>query len=661
MEELLHDGATLVRNPKITIDPARASHEETSTRAARSDASKIELGPVLGEGGMGIVRLAKQVTLGREVAVKTVRAEVLSEANTTRLLREAWITGALEHPNVVPVHDIALDDTGQPRIVMKKIDGKPWSDLFWDERTVKRRFKAKDLLGWNLRILIQVCDAIRFAHSRGIVHRDIKPENVMIGEFGEVYIVDWGLAVSMIDDGTGRLPLAKHATDMAGTPCYMAPEMLGGHVSNVTERTDVYLLGATLYELVTGRPPHDAATLDKVIASIVRTPPPIPDDVPMELARILRRALDADPHGRFENVEQIRISLLGFVEHLGSIQLAEEAMERLRELEIEHRQRSGDPDELRLRLYNLYGECRFGFLQALRVWRENEVAIDGLRRAAMLMIDLELSQGDVKAAAVYLQEIKDPSPSLVLRVEEAKRAHELEQQELASLRGQIDVGVGRRTRVFVGMLMGLFWTLWPLITELRVRAFGASLTHRQLALGALGMGAFAGALAIWGRESLTRTLTNRRLMAAVTLVIVAQFSLYVGAGIGGIDVMTTHVLAIFLWGVVSGMVATNIEPRLVFTTVGFFVAFFIACARAEWVYYCMSLSNLVLTLNLALVWGRVQEDVIDPLKQRREQRKRELERFLERRRVPRELLSPELADSQPEVLPPEDAPAPSAS
>ena len=639
MEELLHDGATLVRNPKKTIDPARSSHEQASTDAARSESARIEILSTLGEGGMGIVHLGRQVTLGREVAVKTVRAEVLSEANTSRLLREAWITGALEHPNVVPVHDIALDETGQPRIVMKKIDGKPWSDLFWDERTVKQRFKVKSLLNWNVRILMQVCDAIRFAHSRGILHRDIKPENVMIGEFGEVYVVDWGLAVSMVDDGTNRLPLAKDATDMAGTPCYMAPEMLGGHIANISERTDVYLLGATLFELATGAPPHDGASLEKVIASIVRTPPLIPATVPKELARIITRALDADPDGRFENAEQLRLALMSYIEHTGSIELAEEAMERLRELELERRTPGLDPDELRLRLYNLYGECRFGFLQALRVWRDNEVAAEGLRTAAMFMIDLELSQGDVKAAAVHLLEIKDPSPSLVLRVEEAKRAYELEQQELAALRGQIDVGVGRRTRLFAGMLMGLFWTLWPLITQFRVTRFGVELTHRQLALGALGMGVFASIIGIWGRESLTRTLTNRRLMAAVTVVIVAQFSLYVGAGIAGIDVATTHVLAIFLWGVVSGMVATNIEARLVFTTVGFFIAFFIAAARAEWVYYCMSLSNLVLTLNLGLVWGRVQEDVLDPLRQRREQRKRELERFLERRRVARVLVS----------------------
>src|SRR5690606_8689637 len=99
--------------------------------------------------------------------------------------------------------------------------------------------------------------AVRFAHARGVLHRDLKPGNVMIGNFGEVYLLDWGIAVALRDDGTGRFPLASEATELAGTPSYMAPEMLGREAGPpLSERTDVYLAGAVLYELITGRPPH---------------------------------------------------------------------------------------------------------------------------------------------------------------------------------------------------------------------------------------------------------------------------------------------------------------------------------------------------------------------------------------------------------------------
>src|SRR5678815_4585974 len=108
----------------------------------------------------------------------------------------------------------------------------------------------------------RVLNAVRFAHSRGILHRDLKPANVMIGEFGEVYLVDWGIAVSLRDDGSGRLPLAANATEPAGTPVYMAPEMLGRDgLPPLSERTDIYLAGAVLFEIVAGRPPHEGCLL----------------------------------------------------------------------------------------------------------------------------------------------------------------------------------------------------------------------------------------------------------------------------------------------------------------------------------------------------------------------------------------------------------------
>ncbi|HVK87488.1 MAG TPA: serine/threonine-protein kinase, partial [Kofleriaceae bacterium] len=206
---------------------------------------------------MGLVRSAIQTSLGRTVAVKTLKPAMRDAGAQLDLLREAWITGAVEHPNVVPVHALELAPDAGPSIVMKRIDGVAWSRLIADAGEVTRRFGATDLLAWNLGILEHVLNAVRFAHRLGILHRDLKPANVMIGDFGEVYLLDWGIAVSLRDDGTGRFPLAANARDLAGTPAYMAPEMLGRDDGPpLSERTDVYLAGSILYEIVTGAPPH---------------------------------------------------------------------------------------------------------------------------------------------------------------------------------------------------------------------------------------------------------------------------------------------------------------------------------------------------------------------------------------------------------------------
>ena len=268
--------AILDRDPHSTITPDPGDLDDAGRRAIAllgqlgARRAGIELRATLGEGGMGIVHAGVQHSLGREVAVKTLRPEVRSEATTLQLLREAWATGALEHPNVVPIYDISLDVEGYPQIVLKKIAGSSWAELMHDAETVRKRFRANHLLDWNLRILMQVCNAIQFAHSRGVLHRDLKPDNVMIGGFGEVYVLDWGIAVSLRDDDDGRLPLARHATEIAGTPCYMAPEMFDQTRAPLSPRTDVYQLGAILFEVVAARPPHDGASLEEIMRQAAR-------------------------------------------------------------------------------------------------------------------------------------------------------------------------------------------------------------------------------------------------------------------------------------------------------------------------------------------------------------------------------------------------------
>jgi serine/threonine protein kinase len=268
----MNEEVTLVRAPLSTIEPPRpdtdAARKEGSLLDAAPRSSRVRLESLLGEGGMGVVYLAEQESLGRKVAVKKVRAESRSPTSVTRLLQEAWVIGQLEHPNIIPVYDISASDSGEPLIVLKRIDGVEWGQLMDDAATVQKRFRAPDLLEWNLDVMARVCDAVHFAHARGFIHRDLKPENVLIGELGEVYVADWGIAVTTRDD-QHIVPHARDAKEIAGTPAYMAPEMLGGDVSRIGEKTDVYLLGGILHEILSGHPPHRGKDLREMITSIL--------------------------------------------------------------------------------------------------------------------------------------------------------------------------------------------------------------------------------------------------------------------------------------------------------------------------------------------------------------------------------------------------------
>ncbi|HUH02573.1 MAG TPA: serine/threonine-protein kinase [Kofleriaceae bacterium] len=569
-------------------------------RMPPGDSAQLRTGATIGQGGMGVIRLAEQVALGRTVAVKTLRPDRRGREATLDLLREAWVTGSLEHPNVVPVYYIGLDEDGSPLIVLKRIEGVEWSELIADPEAVADRFGATDLLEWNLGILMQVLNAVRFAHSRGIVHRDIKPSNVMIGQFGEVYLLDWGIAVSLRDDASGRLPQASDATEMAGTPCYMAPEMLGGERGiPLSERTDVYLAGAVLYEIIAGTPPHDGDTALAIITSVATSRPEIPAAAPTELARVCLRAMDPDPAARFADAESMRLAVQHYLQHRGSSRLADQARERLDELDAALAAPDGDPRKDREEIYKLFGACRFGFHEALAMWRDNEEARAGLRHAIIAVAEHELAIDDPRAAVGLLSELEDPPAELVARARAAAAARAQRRAELEQLGQQYDHTIGTRTRTFLMLVLGACFTGFPLFAGLT----GVQLrTHGQHIVWSCGFLLIVIALGFWARDSLSKTVINRRIAAAMVFLFVAQVILQVGMTLLEVPIAQSQVMMLFLWLVMDAMLAIGVDRRLAPSVVGFLIAFLVAARFPEHRFFAMSAANFGFTVNAVWLW-----------------------------------------------------------
>lgn len=266
-------------------------------------------------GGMGEVWRAWDTALGREVALKQLKEK--SSSGEARFVREAKLTGRLEHPGVVPVYELGHDpDTGRPFYVMRFVRGRTLSDA-------ARGFHAARRPGWHppldlvklLSAFVSVCNTVGYAHSRGIVHRDLKGENIILGEFGEVVVLDWGVAKVMgeRDVPDESPPLASRAStlavaqtkigDVVGTVAYMAPEQAEGVPELVGPHSDVFGLGAILYEILCGCPPYSGVTYQNVLlkAMLLRFSPPREfwPDVPPGLEAVCLKAMSKDPADRF--------------------------------------------------------------------------------------------------------------------------------------------------------------------------------------------------------------------------------------------------------------------------------------------------------------------------------------------------------------------------
>jgi serine/threonine-protein kinase len=291
--------------------------------------TRYTLSHVHAKGGVGQVWLARDSSLGRDVALKELRHEKGdSPILMARFVEEARITGQLEHPGIVPVYELGLrPDDKHPFYTMRFVRGRTVSQAARAYHAALRKGEASPVeLTSLLGAFVTICNTIAYAHARGVIHRDIKPQNVVFGDFGEVIVLDWGLA-KLVDDpkqtGTAvsepdldpiefRHDPTREPTlvgEVIGTPAYMAPEQAAGDITRVNQRTDVYGLGAILYEILTGRPPFERCEVREMLRRVREDEPDRPSRVAQGVAPALEaitlKALRKNPEERYESAKSL--------------------------------------------------------------------------------------------------------------------------------------------------------------------------------------------------------------------------------------------------------------------------------------------------------------------------------------------------------------------
>ena len=269
----------------------------------------------LGRGGMATVYLALDQDLERHVALKVLDLPDASGELVKRMWCEAKIMAQLEHPGIVPIHDVGVLPEDRVFFAMKYVDGKRLSDV-----------QGEDLPA-RLRMFQKICDAVAFAHAQGIIHRDLKPQNIMVGNFGEVLVLDWGLAKALgetvdssgTDQGNPDKTLTGHG-QILGTPAYMAPEQAEGNPTLIDERTDVYALGAILYFILTGAAPFEAATISSVRQHFHEVSLVLPRKknpaISKPLEAICIKAMSQSKEQRYADAKELRDDVIRYLDGL---------------------------------------------------------------------------------------------------------------------------------------------------------------------------------------------------------------------------------------------------------------------------------------------------------------------------------------------------------
>jgi serine/threonine protein kinase/WD40 repeat protein len=451
----------------VGLQASETIFERVATRKV-ADASATDVSHVdyqildkLGEGAMGVVLSARQAGVDRIVALKTAKPNFQkSDESRRRFLYEAQITADLGHSNIVPIYELGSSEEGLLFYSMKLIEGTPW------QKVIKKKTREE-----NLEIFMKVCDAVAFAHSKGIIHRDLKPENTMLGTFGEVFVTDWGTAINLRRDSSDlAAPAAKgekHLTlrdasgfragdaifftdgdqlyerqiidhfdaanpnrvyfrkklsrdyvsrpgmrvtkvmSMAGTPCYMSPEMAAHQLEKLGPASDIYILGAILFEIICGKPPHSGKSVTECLRAAVANEA-IEIESKDALLTIALTAMATDVDERYSSVEELQAAVRQYRRHSESVALSDRS-NRLLQNAIENKD------------YEAFSRTLFGYQDALELWAANTAAAEGLRNARLAFGQVAYEKGDYDLALQTLSRDEPQERELYEQTVAAKR------------------------------------------------------------------------------------------------------------------------------------------------------------------------------------------------------------------------------------------------
>ena len=486
------------RLPVETISARVVVGSSDQVEEVSLDVPEYEIDGMLGEGGMGSVFDVHQTSLDRNVALKLFKGAEANNRDEREGLRsfakEAYVTAQLDHPAVVPIYALAKDVEGRLFFTMKKVEGVSWRYLLHPNKVkedavravVEARAAAMD---WrdHVDILLRVMDAVAFAHNKKLLHRDIKPDNVMVGEFGEVYLMDWGLALYFDERNEFR---GSKVLQLAGTPRYMAPEMARGELGDLDASADVYLLGATLYEIVTGQVPRKGKKMRPMLMDVMKGVVEDPADaeapkhVTPEMRRIILKAQAPERGDRFPTVAAFKRELTSYLGHVDSITITTETQALLEDYESDLLDKSSGSTVVRevsreaaAGWYGKLSECVGRFERAIEQWPGNDAARVGLLNALATHTRLAIAQRDLtlgQAQLARLDAVAGDDPVLAIKAK-SRKAKLMER--IAEVRAELALRARRARR-----LRAVSWVLG--MVAVAGLAFGGYMLERRRAMAA---------------------------------------------------------------------------------------------------------------------------------------------------------------------------------
>jgi len=292
------------------LSPEKIAAEKIPTPA------HLRVGKELAAGGMGHVHPAVDRNLLRQVALKRLDKDFATNAfYRDAFIAEGQINGQLQHPNIVPVHELAIDPSGIPYFTMKLVQGSSYETWLNQHPT-----GSIERIEGGIEILIKVCDAVAYAHHRGVIHRDLKPANIMVGDFGQVYLMDWGLARLLRTQPASGDRAMMNAKGAVGTPDFMSPEQARGDPREMDERSDVFGIGALLFEVLSGAGPYGMDEDGNILLERAKQGKVLPIDqacgrfgVSRRIRAIAERATQPDPDQRYQTVTELQKEMRAFL------------------------------------------------------------------------------------------------------------------------------------------------------------------------------------------------------------------------------------------------------------------------------------------------------------------------------------------------------------